>query len=370
MINFTKRLESLKNRRQGSAERDRLEKGLYSLSGDYRAPEDYEKLHENAAVKYVIGAMAQVSADSTRISREEGERVASTLMSMLSTVGIDTEMKMQGSVALDIHIEGYSDVDMLILKRDIFTVQGPELPGTSYVDADDTRPMPDIIRELRLESEKKLTSRYHRADVNVTGNKSISLSGGSLKRKVDVVPACWYDTHDYQRSRLEHFRAVRIYDKSNHSLIQNQPFLHIRRVNDRDFRYTGNLKKVARLMKNVIADMPDYKKSKAKILSSFDIAGIAYAMDEDLRCSQYLPLTLLENLRSFLLILACFEDKRFSLLVPDESRQIFNIPDKTEALKILCGEISDLADSVQKAINPSHSTYNGELLRNKQVVFF
>lgn len=370
MINFDNRLVRLKNRRQGTAERDRLDKGFYSLSGDYRPTEPHEKLHENTAIKYVIGAMAPVSYDSTRISREEGERVATTLVDMLKTAGISTEMRMQGSVMLDIHIEGYSDVDMLILKTDIITIQTPELIGSNYFDASDKRLMVDIIKELRLACEAKLTSRYHAADVNISGNKSIALTGGSLRRKVDIVPACWHDTHDYQRTKLEHFRAVKIYDKSNHVLIENKPFLHIKLVNDRDFLYGGNLKKVTRLMKNVIADMPDGKKSQAKALTSFDIAAIAYAMNENLFCSQYLPLTLLENLRVFLLIIAYIDVRRDKLLVPDESRLIFNSQEKVEALKVLYNEVNELAESVQKALNPYQVEYDGNLLKNKQIIFF
>lgn len=370
MINFESRLANLKNRRQGTAERDRLEKGMYSYYGDLRPTEAHEKLHENTAIKYVIGSMAAVSQESTKVSKDEGERVASTLIDMLKTSGINAEARMQGSVALDIHIEGHSDVDMLILRSDVITVQGPALPGTYYSDSSDTRPMVDIVRELRLQSEAKLKSRYHAAEVNISGAKSIALSGGSLRRKVDIVPSSWHDTHDYQRSKLAHFRAVKIYDKDNHDLIENKPFLHIKKVNDRDSQYSGNLKKVTRLMKNIIADMPDYKKSKAKKLTSYDIAAIAYSMNERLSCSQFLPLMLLDNLRTYLLIISYIDDERNALIVPDESRKIFNAEEKVEAVRILYNEVNDLAEAVQKAINPSKEKYDGAVLRNRQVVFF
>lgn len=370
MINFEDRLTRLKNRRQGTAERDRIEKGLYSFAGDQRTIEAHENLHESAAIKYVIGAMAAVSAESTKTSKIEGERVATTLIDLLKTAGISAEMRLQGSVALDIHIEGHSDVDMLILKADVITIQRPPLPGTSYIDASDSRSMVDIVSEIRTQSEEKLKSRYHAAEVDTSGNKSISMSGGSLKRKVDIVPSCWHDTHDYQRTKLDYFRAVKIYDKGNNSLIENKPFLHIKKINDRDALYSNNLKKVVRLMKNVVADMPDYKKNKAKKLTSFDIASIAFSMNERLSCSQYLPLALLEGLRSYLLILSYLDEPRNSLMVPDESRKIFNSDEKIEALRILYSEINDLAIAVQKAISPQQENYDGETLKRKQVIFF
>ena len=369
MINFESRLSSLKNRRQGTAERHRIDEG-YSYGIDYRPLESYENLGESAAIKYVIGAMAPVSERSTQISKEEGERVASTLIDLLATSNINAEMRMQGSVALDIHIEGYSDVDMLILKSDIITIQKPAVLGTNYIDSNDGRFMVDIIRELRIESEIKLSSRYHAAKVDISGNKSIALSGGSLKRKVDIVPSSWYDTHDYQHSKLEYLRAVNIYDKGNHLLIENKPFLHIKKVHERDVHYNGNLKKVVRLMKNIVADMPDYKKNKAKKLSSYDIASIAFAMDDKLACSQYFPLVLLENLRSYLLIVAYLDEPRGSMMVPDESRKVFNTDDKLEAVKIIYGEINDLAIAIQKVISPLNENYDGTILKNKHINFF
>lgn len=369
MINFENRLASLKNRRQGTAERDRIEKGLFALAGDQRSQEAHERLQESSAIKYVIGSMAPVSTESTNVSIEEGERVATTLIDMLTTSGINTEMRMQGSVALDIHIEGHSDVDMLILKSDILTVQNPPLPGNSYSDANDTRPMVEILRELRHQSENKLKSRYHAAEVDISGSKSIALSGGSLKRKVDIVPSSWHDTYEFQRMRLEKYKSVNIYDKEQHSMVENKPFLHISKINERDSIYSGNLKKVVRLMKNIVADLPDYKKNVVKKLTSYDIASIAYTMNENLDCSQYFPLVLLDNLKTYLLVIAYLDDRRSSLLVPDETRKIFNTDEKIEAVKVLHNEVEQLAIAVQKDISPSQKEYDGALLKNKPIIF-
>ncbi|AIN65683.1 hypothetical protein DR96_661 [Providencia stuartii] len=93
-------------------------------------------------------------------------------------------------------------------------------------------------------------------------------------------------------------------------------------------------------------------------------------MNERLSCSQYLPLTLLDNLLSYLLIISHLDDERNALIVPDESRKIFNAEEKVEALRILYNEVNDLAEAVQKAINPLKEKYDGDVLRNRQVVFF
>ncbi|SHG09240.1 hypothetical protein [Pectobacterium carotovorum] len=370
MINFGDRLKKLKDRRQGSAQLFALNSGNESFSSFYdsRPNEFYENVRESDSIKYVIGAMAPVNPTSTNVSIQEGERVANTLISMLNTSGISTEFKLQGSVALDIHIEGHSDVDMLILKKDVLLVQQPILSSTSYIDAPDKRDMITQVKEIRLVSEEKLTSRYHQANVNCSNRKSISISGGSLARKVDIVPGCWFDTHDYQRSRQQHDRIVKIYDKSEHKFIENRPFLHIKKVEDKDQYYSGNLKKIVRLMKNIVADMPDYKKNKAKKLSSFDLTSIAYHMDEKLNCSEYLPLLLVERLHIWLEKLIDDKHLRDSLLVPDATRAVFNNDEKNEALDILSNEVSDLFSSIYQDIYPNDFTKDVSKLITKSIV--
>lgn len=367
MIDFKGRLTKLKNRRQGTADQYRLEKALNAWY-DARPHEDYEQINESSAIKYVVGSMAAVSQESTQISIKEGERVASTLIGSLQTAGIPAEMKLQGSVALNIHIEGHSDVDMLILKSSTVSVESPIVNLSEYTFNPYGRLMIDVLKEFREKSEQNLSSRYHAATVNTSKGKCISLSGGSLQRKVDIVPSTWHDTVDYQRTHLEHLRAVNIYDKKEHKLHENKPFLHIRRINDRDSLYRGNLKKVIRLMKNIVADMPDDKRAKVQKLTSYDIAGIAYAMDKKLDSNIYYPLSLLDNLRTYLMILVFLEERRSELWVPDETRKVFDSVEKLESLRILYSEVSDLALAVQKSLNPATTEYNGSYLANRLLV--
>ncbi|HEB6949017.1 TPA: hypothetical protein R0445_003595 [Salmonella enterica subsp. enterica serovar Hvittingfoss] len=370
MIDFGNRLSRLKDRRQGTKERVLFENNMASYTNyDPRHQENYELLAENAAIKYTIGAMAEVDPASTKISIDEGDRVANTLISLLRTAGIHAAKEIQGSVALNIHIEGHSDVDMLILKDDIILVQTPRLDGASCY-ATDQRPMVDIIKELRLQSELKLTSRYHQANVDCSGNKSIALVGGSLKRKVDIVPACWYHSHTYQQTGEKHDKEVRIYHKKEHALYGNHPFLHIKKVNEKDALYSGNLKRVVRLMKNLVADMPDYKKRVAKKLSSYDLTAIGYEMNEQLQCPIYMSLALVERLRTHLFLLFSFKSIRDLLFVPDGSRKVFDSEDKVEALGILYNEVSDLATSIYKSLQPfSNLQYDASTLVNKHVYF-
>lgn len=372
MINFEKRLQALKERRQGTRERN-LYKSVDSFSegrivGDshFDRKESYEKLNESAGVKYAIGAMAPVDQKSTGVSISEGERVANNLINCLFRQGIYVESKLQGSVALDIHIKGHSDVDMLIIVQNPVSVELPKVNPSFYSPSSDHRSLVNIVRDLRLKSELILTINFPNANVDCTGNKSIALEGDSLARKVDIVPACWYDSRAYQISRKDSDRGVKIYHKSDHLLCMNYPFKHIELINGRDFLYQGNLKRVIRLMKNMVADMPDYKKKVVKRLSSYDLAAIAYYMEGNLSVPIYMQLSLVEKTREHLNHLMDSWKYRNMLYVPDGSRKIFDRDDKVQALEILAKECSDLAESISQQIEP-HYYYDPSILQNKPV---
>lgn len=374
MIDFEKRLKSLKERRQGTRERAIYEsmESFYAnnaiLRGvDIRKSESFENLNEVAGVKYTIGAMAAVEPASTKVSIGEGNRVADSLISSLQNSGESVTKRLQGSVALDIHIKGHSDVDMLIIVTNPVNIELPKVNPNGYSPSTDPRSLIDIAKDVRSKSERILPVNFPKADVDTTGNKSIALEGGSLKRKVDIVPAIWFDTIKYQRSGQESDRGIKIYHKADHEFHLNYPFAHIKMINERDSLYAGNLKSVIRLLKNMIADMPDYKKRTVKKLSSYDLAAIAFHMNEDLNSPSYMKLALVEKIRTHLALLHSVKAYRDSLDVPDGSRKIFNEEIKTEALEILSNEVSDLAKAIYKELRPFSTNYDANVILNKSV---
>ncbi len=375
MIDFGKRLKSLKERRQGSRERAIHESAMtsiamenaISLGQDIRTSEMYETLRESDSVKYTIGAMATVDRKSTEVSISEGNRVADSLIKSLRVRGINTTSRLQGSVALDIHIKGHSDVDMLIIKESVIQVESPRVIPNNYTDSDDIRTMENIVKEIRLESEDILPRNFPQVTVDCTGNKSIAMSEGSLQRKVDVVPASWFDTIAYQKSKNENDRGIKIYHKGDHELILNLPFKHIQLISNKDSIYNGNLRRVIRLMKNMIADMPNYKKIIAKKLSSYDLAAIAYHMNTDLYLSYEMRLGLVEKTRGHLQKLLTNSLLRMMLDVPDGSRRIFDTSEKARALEVLTSEFAALSESIFKDLKPFVSTYDSRVILNKSV---
>jgi hypothetical protein len=343
-----KRLKSLRDRRIGT---DRIAdlaldsatqviaKSLIQESYAKRAP-----LQKHT--QYALGAMQAVDPDYTRISLEEAKRVEDQLQRGLEKRSISVKFRLQGSVPCDIHIRGVSDVDLLVLDSRYFRYDTngsfSNMGGyRSPVNYDTLK----ALQQLRYESESVLDFSFPAAKVNKNGAKAIKISGGSLRRPVDVVPSNWFDTADYQRSFEEVDRGVEILDKHVPKRILNTPFKHIQQINIRDQLSLGGLKKAIRLCKNVKADA---ESDGTKIeLTSYDIASVLWHADVvALRVGVTYELAILAEATRFLDDLVRREAYARSLRVPNNSRYIFDTEEKIECLRLLSLEMDDLSERV------------------------
>jgi hypothetical protein len=343
---INKRLTQLRARRDGSdrmaldeaVSKDVLAKSLYP------SVEPWEKRGrpDQPHTRYAIGAMQAVNDTYTRVSRETADRVANQLSSRLAKTGIDTEFRLQGSVPLDVHIRRVSDVDLLVIDQShlVYQPAGAKAQRGGYRPS--TTTSGEVLKRLRAQVETHLPDAFPAAEIDTRGAKAVKISGGSLPRSVDVVPAHWYDTVDFQATGKETDRGVYIYNKKTEETIQNFPFMHITRVGVRCDSIGGGLRKAIRLCKNVKADS-----DCEIILPSYDIAATMYHADMSaLWWGQHNDLAVLTETQRFLDLLARDEELAKSLIVPDGSRKIFDTNDKLTGLLRLSIEIDELVNKV------------------------
>ncbi|WIW50480.1 hypothetical protein ML401_35790 (plasmid) [Bradyrhizobium sp. 62B] len=341
------RLNKLRLRRRGvdrlgklneASRKEVLSKSLAAESWQNRAP-------SHAYTRYALGAMQEVGPEYTRISVETAERVGNQIQKSIDSV----EFRLQGSVPLNVHIRGVSDVDLLVLETGflIFHSSGPAA-GT-YVPT--ARNSLGVLGELRSSIEKILPLSFPAADVDTSGGKAVAVSGGSLARPVDVVPSHWYDTVVYQQSRQIHDRGVVILDRKVPKTIENFPFKHIKLIEDRCSSCLGGLRKAIRLCKNVKADAVE---EGTKInFPSFDIAATMYHADQTaLKIGYLYELRVLAEVQRHLDYLYHNPEEAKKLRVPDSSRFIFDTQEKYEGMKALSHEIDDLVKNVAKEQKP------------------
>lgn len=345
MANYAQKLANLRSRRMGL--------GSTALSANFREAvaldsltEAYEKRAKTDAIKYALGAMQALDAKYTAISFQEGDRVKNQLSPCLQSLGISATFEYQGSVPLDIHIRQASDIDLLVLHDRFVTFDQAGTREPTYVRLSIS--VLDEMLKLRSQCESILTQKFPAVTVDVSGAKSISLSGGSLQRKIDVVPSHWHDTAAYQVSREKYDREVKVLDKHERTLITNRPFLHMRRIEEKDGRTNGCTKKVIRLLKNLKRDS-----NKDIKLSSYDIAALVWhCNDQALNKPYYLELSLIAETQSWLQVLVNNPGYAKTLDVPDLSRKIFDSEDKFLALRHLKAEVDELATALVRELRP------------------
>ena len=211
------------------------------------------------------------------------------------------------------HIKAHSDIDILTIHKGFHTVESPLVASYPYKG----NPVKELL-DLRNASYELLRKAYPTAVVDNSGAKSISLKGGSLRRNIDVVPSNWFNTVMYHETKLDYHRGVMVLDIKQMTRISNTPFYHNKLLEVKDRGTANNYKRMVRLLKTLKAD------SEVNInLSSYDIAGLMYHMEDGKYLFSNSPIRLLTNSIEYLKKVYEEDNMRKSLLVPDGSRAIF-----------------------------------------------
>lgn len=308
--------------------------------------EAYDSIAEDESVRYAVGAMQPIDQEYTNKTYEEGDRIKAQLDQSLNTAACTTvEFEYQGSVTNDTHIKAHSDIDLLALHAHFYAIEPPGKPsivyqGDALVD----------LKNLRASCTRVLKSAYPTISVDGAPGKAISLQGGSLHRKIDVVISNWWNTVEYQATGLPIQRGVQVFDSKANTRVKNRPFLHNAKIDQRDRLLNGNVRKVARLLKSL-----KYDAERTVDISSYDITSIAFRMpDQLLRAERGAELLLVENTRVFLRSLLDNGALRASLRVPNDMRPIFcSDGASVEGLSQLYKEAQELVDDISKGLSRS-----------------
>lgn len=319
-LNYEKRFNKLMERRHG---------GILTESERY-----FEKSAASTKIKYVKNLMVPVDEKYTKNTFLNGERVKNQLLHLnMDDYGVEFEY--QGSVTNNTHIKAHSDIDLLVITKKFETLEAPQT--SLYPYEEDPK---NYLLNLRNSAISILRKAFPTIKIDTSGAKSISLSEGSLSRKIDVVPANWHRTNKYLKTKEKKFRGITILD--SHKMIQyvNTPFYHNYLLEIKDVASGGNLKKVIRLLKNLKADCEHNIN-----LSSYDLTAIAYHMNsQDLK--KCIAVNTILNVVSSNLVKLLYDPiYRMNLDVPDGSRKIFNSGNVND-LETLLGEVNSLREDL------------------------
>jgi len=295
---------------------------------------------QDDALAYISQASAPVPQTYTQNTYSEAERVRNQLEQGLQREGLGVEFEYQGSVTSDTHIRFYSDIDLLTLTTK-FTFVKPPLQPTSPYQGNATQDLYD----LRLKSVGVLRNAFPAATVDDSGPMCIAISGGSLRRKIEVVPASWLNTAEWNQSGQKMWRGLHVLDAKRFITIANMPFLHNARIDERDVTTRGRFRGLVRLAKSIKYDAEPQVEA-----SSYDLTGLCYALPT----SQYASSNGIDDPASLLELV-----KFANVLIQDPSRrQALRVPNGTRALFGPDGmDVSDLAHWCREAVDLLNDVY-------------
>lgn len=312
--------------------------------------EVYNRLKEPEAVTYLISAMQPIDPELTQLIITEANRVRDPLNNGFPLVGVNASFDYQGSVTNDTHILAFSDVDLLAVNENFWDVETVQPGGTVY-GGDTTADM----RSMRMSSVLILRRQFPTSRVDDSNSVAVKIEGGSLKRKVDVVPCIWWHTDKYLKSRDKEDKGIKVFNNATAKRIPNKPFLHNARVDQRDNGVGGNLRRVVRLLKSLRYDANLRAGSEKVEISSYDITGIAFNMaDGLLTAPRDQAVRLAVHTLGFLHELEVDPVLRAAIEVPNGMRKVFCAEGATlDGLKQLKGELVGLLSDVANNVNRS-----------------
>jgi hypothetical protein len=305
MTKLEHRLDSLRHRRTDTASgavflrEQRLAKALLPAGA-------------REALEYITESAEPVPTDYTTKTFDECDRVQAQLARAFENAGLPVIFDHQGSVTNNTHIRLHSDIDLLTVTDKYFTLEPPLKPSTPYTG----NPIADLLA-LRATATEALRRNYPTADVDASGSRCVSISGGSLARKVDVVACNWLHTEAYVRTQAKSLLGIQVLDTNGPSRVANFPFLHNARLAERDDAIGGKLRRCIRIAKCVRYD------SETKIdFSSYDIASLCHAIPVDMLIGQN-DVGLTIGFARFAIDVLKDSAKREALMVPNGTRPIF-----------------------------------------------
>jgi hypothetical protein len=342
--NYSKKLEKLEARRKDEV----LEKSYLSKSFSDNAFKYQE------STRYALESMQEVDPNTRNIAMTDAQKIIDCLNIGLAKYSLHVEFRLQGSVETNTNIKFHSDIDILIFTKLFERLEFPQKPVSPYTG--DT--LADMIGLKSKSVETLKNSSY--SNVDDSKGKAITISISKPKRKVDVVPANWFNSNDFNKTGIPYYRGVQLFDsKEKKHLVDDYPFLHIQKVNEKDVRVGGSLKKLVRLLKTLKADA----ETEEIKLSSFEITSIIYNISEkELFVNSGKDLSLLpfasEQLRKLI------DDKiyRNAMLSPNGKELVFPDDKKVDELKKLKLELDALIVDVTAELKPYYKNFDSPII--------
>ena len=187
----------------------------------------------------------------------------------------DIEIFMQGSYANNTNVRAESDVDVCVMRKDVFYYDLPQNQNySSYGFCPTTSCAPDYRRFVKIALQRKFGF-----DAVTEGNKSLKVRENTYHIQADIIPA--YQYRKYSETGNNSFiEGTGIIARDGRSII-NYPKIHITHGREKNKRTSYIYKKLVRILKHVKNDMVDCGKADSDKITSFLVECLVWNVPDN-----------------------------------------------------------------------------------------
>lgn len=189
----------------------------------------------------------------------------------------EIEIFIQGSYANNTCVRGESDVDIAVVRRDIYEFAwgssfSPYLPSFKH----------NVEAAIFKNTVEKALKDYFTSLFVHRKNKSIKVDGNAYRKQADTVPA--FGMHHIYNSDKNDYSSynegITIYADDG-QVINNFPKQHIANGREKNIATNHYYKKMVRIAKKIRYVMEDYGYSGASKISSFGVESLLWNIPND-----------------------------------------------------------------------------------------
>ncbi|MDW4005854.1 nucleotidyltransferase [Staphylococcus saprophyticus] len=179
----------------------------------------------------------------------------------------------KGSYANNTNVRQNSDVDIAIVREDVFYTQfrkGVNRENYNFTQANES---PFAYKD---EVEKALKQKFDSADIQ-RGNKAIRINGNTYRKEADCVPCLRYRDYrkDFSFNTENYVGGIKIFSDKGEEII-NYPEQHIDNGVIKNKNTNYNYKKMVRIIKEMRHQLIEQGNKNAKNTSSFGVEGLIW----------------------------------------------------------------------------------------------
>lgn len=325
-------LESLLSRRYDEARRESI------------VSDAFEECGYPDCMKYVLESMEEIDPSYAYKTFHITKRIQEKIDKAFKARNIEADFRYQGAIQTETHVMLHGGVELLVLSK-----------------IKDKKPWAAVANSAR-EIMDVLSGDPTFKEVDYSNRLDIKLVTLKPRCEVKILPALWLNNEEYMKTKREIDRGICEFNLEKKTRRKYLPFLNMARLNSKDSRCNGGLKRMIRLLISLTRDSAD------KIqLNSYQVSSLLYAIpDKQLNYNPNYALSLIGVVAAQLNRLVSDDNYRSKLLSPSEKELVFGTnPIMKHELEKLKNLVDAIIGDLQVTLKATGKTLYSEIRYSK-----